>query len=319
MIIISSLNSLDRFNLSNKSRQKVIKQSLDYLVKDGKVFNLEGEFIGDQYNHNGLNPVINKNNKFIHKSLNNEIERHADVNGGFIFTFFKINTDIRESIPSLSKSDIARLIYLATYISYDTGLIKKGDGTVIKSNDIHNLLKFSKQRAKTFINKLINENVIEIDKDDLIYINPSLFYKGELKKVKKIAAESNYTRLFKDNVRSIFEKAEQKEIVHLTTIYMTLPYINLYSNIISYNPDETDKDLIKPMEVTELAKKLGYSSRNKFTLTLNKLKVDSQPVFNYFTDVKDKRKRNIVVNPRVVFGGNSEQLEAVKVFFNTSQ
>ncbi len=313
-----NINSLDRFNLSNKARQQVIKQSLDYIVKDGKLYTLEGEFIGDQFQHNTLLP-IKENNKYYEKYTNNEIERHSDVNGGFVFVLYKINNDIRERIPSLSKADIARLIYLATYTSYDTGQLKKGDGTVLKSNDLHDLLKFSKQRAKTFINKLVEENVIEVDKDNLIYMNPSLFYRGKLRNIIKIIPDSNYTRLFKDTIRNIFELAEPREIVHLSTIYMTLPYINLYFNIISYNPDEKDPDLIKPMERSDLAKKLGYSSRDKFTNTLNKIKVDGQPVFNYFTDVIDKRKKNIVVNPRVVFGGDSEQLEAVRVMFNTSQ
>lgn len=312
-----NINSLDRFNLSNKARRQVIKQSLDYVVKDGKLYTLEGEYIGDQFQHDILTPI--KDNKYYDKYLNNEIERHSDVNGGFIFVLYKINNDIRETTPSLSKSDIARLIYLATYTSYDTGQLKKGDGTIITSQDIHILLKFTKQRAKTFIDKLVSENVIEIDKDGFIFMNPSLFYKGKLRNIIKVVPESNYTRLFKNTVRDIFEKAEPREIVHLATIYMTLPYINLYSNIISYNPDEKDHNLIKPMELSELAKKLGYSSRDKFTNTLNKLKVDGQPVFNYFTDVKDKRKRNIVVNPRVVFSGNSEQLEVVRVMFNTSQ
>ena len=49
---------------------------------------------------------------------------------------------------------------------------------------------------------------------------------------------------------------------------------------------------------------------------LRKLTVNDVPVFNFFEDIDNRRKKNIVVNPDVVYGGrDSENLKALRVLF----
>ncbi len=100
---------------------------------------------------------------------------------------------------------------------------------------------------------------------------------------------------------------------------MVLPYLNLTTNIISHNPDEIVIDKIKPMTLMELSNVLGYSDYTKLKKSLYSIKIDNSYVFGFVFHENDKRTMKIVVNPRVVFAGNCEQLGAIKVLFNSSK
>lgn len=308
-------------NLSKKEREEVIRLSMNHSIVNGKAYDNEtGEYIGDRFQHEWLTPIkkIYKNiNPLYTKENKNAIELHCEGNGGFVFALFKSNSSILDRLPLLSKQDIARLMYIATFTHYHTGRLQKGDGTVITTDIFPNLVRLTKQRAKEYLNRLIQSNVVTVSQYNELLMSKEYFLRGTTKDIE--SNNINYTRLFKKTVRDLFQKASSREIAHLSTIYMTLPYINLYHNIISYNPHEKDVNMVRAMDTRVLASELGYSSYNKLTAMLNKLTIDNQSVFTYYIDVNDRRKRNVVVNPRVVYAGNNAiQLESVKGLFNKS-
>lgn len=304
------------FDLNKNKRVEVIKQSLNYMKVNGELYNLDGEYIGDKYVSDRLTikRTINKNT-YYDKKNETLLHQHAIDNGGFIFALFKYNKDILNSLNGLSKPDIARLMFIATYTHYDTGRLQKGDGTVITTDNIPDLIRLTKYRCKEYINKLLQLGVITITDKKEIVMSKAYFIRGSTKNIKK--KDISYTKLYKNTVRVLFNKANNREISHLATVYMLLPYINLNHNIISKNPLEKDVSLVEAMDTTELAKTLGYSSYNKFTATINKLTIDDQPLFTYFNNAKERRKKHIVVNPRIVYGGNNaKHLESIKAMFN---
>lgn len=308
-------------NLTRKEREEVIRLSMNHTTINGKTYDNEtGEYIGNRFQSEWLTPIkkISKNiNPLYTKENKNAIEIHCEANGGFVFALFKSSLDILERFPLLSKQDVARLIYIATYTHYHTGRLQKGDGTVITTDTFYTLVRLEKRRGSDYLKRLIESKVVTVSQYNEIMMSKEYFIRGTTKDVEDKSI--NYTRLFKKTVRDLFKNASTREISHLSTIYTTLPYINLYHNVISYNPHENDVRMVRAMDTKVLADKLGYKSYNKMTAMLNKLTINNKKVFNYYTDIDDKRKKNVVVNPDVVYGGNdANQLESVKVFFNTN-
>lgn len=247
----------------------------------------------------------------------NELKRHEKEHGGFIFAFFKELTSIQERFPSLTKQDIARLMYIATYINYKDNRLQSDNGKRhYNKKDVQKLVGMSDKRFNEFFKRLEAENIIHEAESGGLYINPILFYRGELRNHKYDLSDLAYTRMFKNTVRELYEQFNGRRLGQLSVIYSVLPYVNFSTNIICHNPAETSDDLIKPLELGELAKLLGYSDAHKLKRALNNIKIDGKPVFGFFENPHDRRTKRIVINPSVVFAGNGEQLKAIKVLFN---
>lgn len=304
--------------LNSKVRKQVITQSMNYTIHNGSIYDNEtGEYLGDQYEAPRLIPKRDKvKSEYYIKRNTTLIQQHSKDNGGFVFALFKFNSDIAERLPLLNKKDIARLIYLATYTHYDTGRLQKGDGTVITTINLSSVVKLSNKRCIEFCDRLIESNVISVTANKEIIMSREFFVKGSMKKSKN--NDIKYNRLYKNSIRNIFESANNRELAHLALIYTALPYINLYHNIISYNPNEIDATLLQPMDTKVLANKLGYSDYSKLTKALNKITINDNSVFTYYVDVNDRRKKNVIVNSFVLFGGsNDEQLTNTQAFFSS--
>lgn len=317
MNLKQQLTSTERFNLHSRMRQKQIEQSLNFYVKNGEMYDTRtGEYIGDKYQlPQWLQPIRHQQQNEHYKQFqanDNAIRQHTIDNGGFVWCLF----NSMDRFKNLNKKDIARLLYLAIYVNYTDGILKKGDGTKITTDTVHTLIKMSKKRGKEFIHKLVNEQIIQVDDDQQIYMNPKIFFKGEIDEIKKVDKDLRYIRLFRNTVRQIFENAKENELAHIATIYSVLPYINLNHNYICHNPKEEDVQQIKMIDTKTLSNKLNYNNYSKMMSQLRKLTVNGEPVFNFFDDVKDARRKCIVVNPSVVYAGNNaEHLEVLKGMF----
>ncbi|MFC6652086.1 hypothetical protein [Paenibacillus rhizoplanae] len=70
------------------------------------------------------------------------------------------------------------------------------------------------------------------------------------------------------------------------------------------------------MDLDRLAALLNYKDTQSLRKGLEAITLDGKPVFYLPHNIHDKRKRRIVVNPRIVFAGSAEKLAAIKVLFN---
>lgn len=304
------------FNLDDNYRKRVIQQSLNYIVKDGKLYDAEtGEYIGDKFTAEWLRPVTSENNKAAYAAIK-QLNNHTSDNGGFVFAFYKLNIKINEYFNSLHKSDIARLLFLATFAAYNDGRLKFDNGKCVQKKHFAKLIRLSEKRAQQLLVKFVDENILYVNEESELYINPSLFFRGELSKVKAITKDMQYTRLFKKTVRELFHDTNSREIARLSLIYMVLPYLHMQTNIICKNPLESDIDKIQPMTLDELSVILEYESYSKLKIALNNVKIGNVPVFGFFENPYDRRKKRITLNPNIVFSGNGTHLDALKALFN---
>lgn len=250
------------------------------------------------------------------KKALDELGSHSEANGGFVFALFNGCMTMSERFPSLSQSDLARLMFLGTYTNYD-GRLQHDNGRPINRKSLGTLLDMSRARFSEFYRKLMAEEIISDNNEyEDIYVNPSIFYRGSLADAGHKIDEFRHTRLFRSTVRELYDKYGGRTIKQLAILYAVLPFVNFSFNIVCFNPEENNEDRVVPMDLDNLAALLSYKDTQKLRVALGSLKLDGKPVFLLIPDVNDKRKRRIIVNPRVVFAGSADSLRAIKVLFN---
>jgi hypothetical protein len=244
-----------------------------------------------------------------------ELTTHEIENGLFVFAFFESCKTMGEVYPSLTQADLARLMFVGTYTGYRTGRLQHDNGRPIDKKALEMLVGISRNKFAEFYRKLVSENILQ-EVDGEIFVNPSVFYRGPVKGIGYQLDEYRHTRLFRKTVRELYEKYSGRKTAQLAIIYAVLPFLNFDTNVVCFNPKESDEDEIQPMNLENLAALLHYQDTQKLRRSLESVKIDGQPVFWLPPNVHDKRHRRIIVNPRVVFAGSSESLKAVKVMFN---
>lgn len=300
--------------LNPKVKRGILTIMDDVTFKNGKaIFNKTGEDVTHL-----VDVGLKTSEKQVERLKEiDELTQHQIENGGFIFAFFRQLTSMQERFPSLTKQDIARLMYIATYINYEDNRLQSDNGKRhYNKKDLEKLVEMSTKRFNEFFNRLEQEDIIHEAESGELFINPTLFYRGELRNHEYDISDLSYTRMFKKTVRDLYAEFKGRRLGQLAVIYSVLPYLNFSANVICYNPEETSDELIKPMELGELSKFLGYSDAHKLKRALNNIKIDGKPVFAFFENPHDRRTMRIVINPNVVFAGNGEQLKAIKVLFN---
>jgi hypothetical protein len=296
--------------LTTKQKRGFMAIKDDATIKGGVVYDSEGkpqsraELVVNitEAQHEGLQAV-------------DEMTAHEIENGLFVFAFFESCKTMGELFPSLSQAELARLMFVGTYTGYRTGRLQHDNGRAIEKKSLEVLVGISRNKFAEFYRKLVSEGILQ-EKGRELYVNPSVFYRGPVKDIGYKLDEYRHTRLFRKTVRDLYEKYTGRATTQLAIIYAVLPFLNFDTNVVCFNPKETDEDEIQPMNLENLAALLHYQDTHKLKRALESVKIDGQPVFWLPQNVHDKRQRRIIVNPRVVFAGSAESLRAIKVLFN---
>lgn len=298
-------------SLPPKAKRGIMTLKENAEIIDGRIYDKQGNDRSDR-----LELVIKTTDKQVRgiKAVD-ELSTHEVENGGFVFAFFKSCKTMEERFPSLTQSDMARLMFIGTYTGYETGRLQHDNGRVIDKKALEKLVGISDRRFREFYKKLLTEEIIR-EQPDGLYMNPSVFYRGKVSESAYDLREYQQTRLFRKTVRELYKKYNGRTIKQLAIIYAVLPFLNFKTNIVSFNPTESNEDEIKPMDLGNLAALLGYKDTTKLKQALERIKLDGQPVFWLPQNVHDRRQRRIVINPRVVFAGPAQSLNAIKVLFN---
>lgn len=289
--------------LTSKQKRAVMDE------KDGlHVINRKGEDVTHRYDV-GIKVT---QQQIYGKKTKDELEAHETANGGFVYAFFSTCKTMEQELPQFNQSDLARVMFIGTYIAWETGQLKYDNGVPIDKKGLAQLVGISRNKFSEFYTKALQSDIICEEGSDL-YVNPGFFYRGYLKDVKTVTQSFRYTRLFRKTVRDLYAMYNGRSIKQLALIYAVLPYVNFKYNIIAHNPEEGNYDLIEPMELDKLATLLGYTTSKRLSTALRGIKYEGQPVFGFF-DASGKKKK-VVVNPRVVYAGDGKSLEAIRILF----
>ncbi|RED57177.1 hypothetical protein [Cohnella lupini] len=240
----------------------------------------------------------------------------AEENGGYVSALFESCITMAQRFPSLSQSDIARLMFIGTYTGYSDGRLRHDNGTTIDRVALLKLTGMSRARYSEFYGRLLVEDVIR-EAGNTIIVNPTVFQRGE-----SVDGTNDLQRirLYRQSIRELYEQyGKGRDVKQLAIVFTIIPFLHFSTNVVCFNPQEYNIDQIQPMTVDKLAAMLNYAQTSKLKAAMNNVKLGGRPVFVFVEDVHDKRKRRIVVNPRVVFAGNADgltQLRAISVLFN---
>ncbi|APT45793.1 hypothetical protein [Bacillus safensis] len=280
-------------------------------IKDGQILNKHGKDVSH------LVEVVTKTSdkQVRNLKIKDDLTAHESENGGFVTAFYKDAVTMEESFPKLNQSDLARLMLIGTYTGWGDGQLKYDNGKPINKSGLNKLVGMSAGKFRDFYRKLDDENIIR-EENGVIYMNPCVFYRGAHSDIRQLTKEMQHTRMFRATVRNLCKAYNGRSVKQLAIIYSILPFVNFKFNIVSFNPSESNEDLVKPIPLDKLAALLGYKDQGQFKNTLNKIKYEDKPVFGFFEISGDRRKRKTVVNPRVIYAGKGDSLAAIKALFN---
>jgi len=301
-------------SLNTKTKRGAMALMDNVIFQDGRAFSTE---TGEEVTH--LVDVSLKTTGEQVRALEgiDELTKHEIENGKFIFMFFKTLSTMEERFPALTKQDTARLLYLATFIAWETGRLQSDNGKkhYIKK-DVERMVEMSTKRFNEFFKRLEQEDILHEAGTGELFINPTVFYRGKLASNLFDISYLEYTRLFRTTIRNLYQEFKGRKLAQLAVVYSVIPFLSLHYNIVCHNPKETSEDLIEPMELSELATVLGYVDASSLKRSLNRIKVEGKPVFAFVENPHDRRTYRIIVNPRVVYAGGAESLRAIKALFN---
>lgn len=281
--------------------------------------NVEKRLIGNNEELISRRVFSDKEKYFINQK--DELKKETQLLGGYIHMFYVKNELLFNNL-GLDPSTITRLIYLATYIDYNNRktnlLIKYGQYKKVEpmtKADIKKVMRLSDDVFRKFFKELKEKSILfEIDNN--FYISNKYFEKGTInnKDIDEIKLSNEYTRIFIDTTRNLYEGSTTRQHKHLGYVFQLIPFLNYSRNILTYNTEETNFYNMNFLGLKDVCKLLGVSSDEgndkKLEKQLLKLKVKIENKEYYlFKHVVSYGESDIttydyfVMNPRITWRG----------------
>lgn len=200
-----------------------------------------------------------------------------------------------------------RFLYLCTFMNYKNYLEygnAKGEGKLMIKNDLFEVLNLSRKETYNTIDYLVKNNLIKYDELGYIIVNENISKRGKLTK-----KSNEIVRIFDDYIKKLYEESLPKEHKKLGLLIKLLPYVHFSLNVICENPNEEKEELIKPYNLTQITKLLGYSSTQRLKKGLMDIKVKGEPVIMIS---KINNKNMVVVNPKIYYKGGKSNFNAMQ-------
>ena len=254
--------------------------------------------------------LVQENNR-LREQIGLSGEEKEKIKGRFIWGYF---VEQQKMFPGLKSEDIARLVYLATYIRFNTNKIEI-DREELRFEDINDIMRLNHSTCRAWVAKMIQYKYIE-HKNGAVYINKSFFKQGVIGEL----GESKAVRLFIGVLRELYESLSPAEHYKMGLCIELIPYINPYFNCLAKNKQNIDQKNIKPMKFRELAAELGYSIKKCRRLGNEILGVrfgKEQKRLVMFVAFDDLKPENMVLtfNPNLFYGGKKSEYEKLAAWF----
>lgn len=218
------------------------------------------------------------------KSRNSKFEQYGT------FVWFVYNP-LDKIFPELNNAEIARLIFLATYVDYETNYLCSSKENYLNTEKISKLLHICYKKTQLFLSKLIKLEILEKDKRKY-KMNPKIFYKGQIKN--NCGADKETIRIYIKFIRTLFNTCTPRQHIKLAYFYKLILYINRKYNVVCSNIFKTDAKEIDILTLKEICDILDYNNGNIYRLLadLSKIIYGDEKVFCYMTAVGNKRRNN---------------------------
>lgn len=244
------------------------------------------------------------------KSLMEQIQIDSHNHGGFTFLRTADNT-----IEKLKPETIGRLVYLSTYLDFDSQQLMIRPNRPMKKKDLQYFLGLGETKVRHFCDECIENGFLIIDENKFLYLN-DIFFKGKTSDKKRI-------KLYGKTIRNLFMRMPVKHHRYFGYIILLLPHINKEWNILCRNPDEQDLNKIIPLTMKEICKLLNYNDGHtkRFKEAILKCcfewKDDVVSMCGLITAGSEGEVVDVlIVNPHLIFYGTDfKKVDKISVFF----
>lgn len=294
--------------LTPRSKKRFFDLKENGKLEDGRIYDREGNDVSDYFE---VAPKTSGRSNEGYRITRNAGGHDAE-NGGFTWAFYKTCKSFLDDYTTVKEPDLARLMFIATFVGFENQQLSHDNGRKIDKSGLQKILGLSANNFRDFYKRMTASEILKENDEGVIELTPFLFHRG---KVRGKPAETSRIKMYRKTIRELYENYSGRAAKKLSIVYMVLTFLNLKTNIVCFNPDETDTERLNKMHLDKLAALLDYKDSNKLRQTLESIKLSGKPVFWLPPDPNDKRKKIVIVNPNVVFGGPAKELDSVKVLF----
>lgn len=223
-------------------------------------------------------------------------------------------TPCRENqFEGLQPHDIARLVYLATFMDYDC--ILKYNGNHLTVDNLPQLLEVSQKTFDRLWEKIQGRYIAESEDGTLTVISD--FLRGKQKRI-----QERLTKVFIKKLQALYQNTPKSKRRLLGYVFQLLYHVNVEYNILAKNPLENELSLVEPITLKEFASMIGYneSQISRLEKAYSEVAFMCDGRLQHFCAFVDHGRntegRFIVINPRIFYAGKChEQVDMLGLFF----
>jgi len=236
------------------------------------------------------------------------------------FSFYFASS--KDRCGTVKPQTIARLFFLATFISYDDNTLRHSSGVPLKKSELPKLMGLGNTAFKEFWSD-IHDKYIFAGNDGTLSVSHDFFMGRVLARNMERCDENGYQKIFIKPIRALYHQTPVEKHRYLGYLFLILPCINWEYNVLCWNPDEQNRDDIEIMTLDEFCDLIGYNNRKRTRLLdaykqlSFKWRGQEQPVCAYLTN-KMNGKNYFVLNPNIIYkGSDRRKVDGFGVFFNS--
>lgn len=222
------------------------------------------------------------------------------------FAFVNVNN----SFEKLKPANLARLIYLSTFLSFGSNVLMKTERSAMRYDDLATILNCSKKTVDRFWEE-VSPKYITLTDDGLMLTNNVIFMRDKIKD-----RSSYFQKVYKVSVRKLFESAINLNSIGY--IFQMLAYVNIEYNVLCQNPEEAELQNIHPITLDQFCEFIGYNVNQKSRIinTYKKIKFNVNGREERLIAFVDSGQR-IVINPRVIYSGSDfRKVQVLTLFYD---
>lgn len=240
------------------------------------------------------------------KTAKETMALQKELCGEFYWTLY----DVREQYyPDVSDSMLAKIVYLITYMDYETNILVVRDSVTapkrpMLKKDVAKVIRLYRTKFQKFWEELMSTGIIIEQTDGSLRVCDR-FCKGSLTNNNAVAI-----KVFTHAVRYMYENTDVRSHQYISYLFRLIPYINLRHNVVCKNPLETERSEIVRMTAKDMCHIFGIDDTQvkRFIKTMFKLSFidkngDKRSVITTVTNFKNDGERTfILINPQFYAG-----------------
>ena len=233
------------------------------------------------------------------------------------FYFLATNNGMEQLNPATAM----RLIYLGSYLRYDTDSLYITQRKPMKIPDLQKVMGLSDATIRRFLDEVI-PTYLFTDKNGNLHLNSSIFRRGPLP---ENGEQGSFQKVYFNAIRSLYRAIPIRKHKQIGYIFQLLSHINIQYNMLCQNPYETDIQHVEPLTMREFCGLIGHSystvarlidTYSNVHIMINK---EEKAFCSFVSEDGSLDNARIFINPHVFYSGTDpERANALGHFCQTS-